>query len=314
MPDDGDWLFSSEAVCKKHRPTGHAQCDLDSAFETPEKALAEFADVIVPEGRKLLYDHANQQFQAAEMTQATERDKAKQLLGTTSLTLALISASLALLRDWLTEFPVWAMIIVLALFVWVVSHFLRALLLSIRAITRDETIAVSTQAVVDVLKESQEKYEDGHVYQRLAADLRWATTETNSRLLARINRVILAQTSFRWGLTLLPVLFGLYVLFALIYAEKPTSTPAPNDGTMHVTAPATESTGAGKDTVLKALETLRSDLDAIRQTTQQTQESTKARIGEMAKQLESLHMAMEQRRALPQGPGENKMEPTSNEQ
>ena len=311
--EGGDWLFSSEAVCKKHRPTAHAQCDLDSAFETPERALVEFADVIVPEGRKLLYDHAKEKFQAAEVTQATERDKAKQLLGTTSFTLALISASLALLRDSPTGFPLWATIILAILFLWVVSHFLRALLLSIRAITRDETIAVSTQAVVGVLKEPGEKYEDAQVYQRLAADLRSATTQTNSRLLHRVNQVILAQTSFRWGLTLLPLLFGLYVLFAVICDDKPGESPVPNGGRMHMSAPATKSASAAGDAVLVKLKTLRRDLDAVRQTMRQTHESTDATIGEIAKQVELLQTELEPPRALNQEPREKEMERTSNE-
>lgn len=177
-----------------------------------------------PSGRQLLYEHAKDQLESAEATQDTVRDKAKQLLGTVSFTLALMSASLVLVREWHATVPLLATVGILALFFWVIAHFVRALILSIQAITRDEVVGVSTQQIAKVLKASSGDYANNAVYTKLASAFRAAASQTRRRTLDSVNRVILAQRSFLWGLILLPATFLLYVSLTLVYVPSKTPT------------------------------------------------------------------------------------------
>lgn len=229
LPYDGDWIFSTQTACEKHIYNTGAILDLDSQFETGDGSLEAFTPVTVPEARKLLFDHTKELSQEVNARHASVRDKAKLLLGSTSLTLALLSASVALVEKWHSDIPRWAIIVIFIAFFWVVAHFVRALILSIRAITREVSVSVPTQRVVDCLTGDEAAFRSGEVFQRLAAELRAATAQSNRQALERINLVIVAQTSFRWGLTLLPFLYVLWVLLVLSYAETPRSRAVTDD-------------------------------------------------------------------------------------
>ncbi len=223
LPGDGDWIYATGgSVCRRCAPNQTDSSDLDTAYDTSGQALKEFSNVKNAEGAKLLFEHAKEYFAHALDTQAVIRDKAKLLLGTTSLTIALISASLTWLKELLLLDSWFPLFLVCALLVSVLTHFIRALILAIVVITRESSQMVATQQIVKTLEAPNVQFTDGDVFRQLAADCRSAASATNRLLIDRKTDLIIAQTSLRWGLTILPGLFLLYVVFVLVIGtQKP---------------------------------------------------------------------------------------------
>jgi hypothetical protein len=235
---EGDWLFSSGNACSAHPVVPEGLVDLEREFDHADQAFQAFDAVSVPDGRKMLYQHAKDEMKEVISRRSTVHDKAKQLLGSTSFTLAIISASLALLHEWYAIVPWWNALIMLLLFAWVVSHFLRSLILSIQLITRDEVISVPTQQFVKILSAPKDAYKNGRIYVHLAAQTRAAAAATSRRVRGRVNQIILAQTSFRWGLTLLPMLVAWNAL-AIVWYSHPPMTNVPSSASTPLQQPST---------------------------------------------------------------------------
>jgi len=217
-------LFSTASTtCKRCRRT-HTQIlaanDLDGDYETVARAMASFLPVATAAGLKMLYDHAKEYYDETIHTQGVIRDKAKALFGATSFTITVISASVALVKDTINDITTSWFIALLFLFGVIVAHFIRALVLAIQTITREETCAVSTQDIVTSLDARQAEYDSGAVYLRLAARYRSAATHMHQLLTDRKESLILAQTSFKWGLIWLPLFFGLYIAYVFFIGSQ----------------------------------------------------------------------------------------------
>ena len=202
LPSDGDWLFSTTQRCRKHLHDG-TQIDLDEDFATPERALETFGKIDSVDASKLLFEHAKSRWTRAESTIDATRDKAKVVMGATTVAFAIVTAVAA--QVWAIPSAVsWPHILLLAGLVLVVAHFIRALALSLQAITRDVLELPSTQRWAEILR--AEQVESGKAYLVLAAETLSSAVATNARLRERVNSVILAQTSFKWALILSPFL------------------------------------------------------------------------------------------------------------
>ncbi len=265
--------------------------DLDRDYATYDNGLQEFEAVSVAEGRKLLFEHCKAVVQDAEAKQSTVRDKAKVILGSTAFFLTLLSAAVTLVHNWYSTVPFWATAVTLLVLVWVASHFLRALILSIRAITRDESVVASTQEITQSLSGTDAEYTSGRVYQRLAARLRSAATATNQLILQRVNLVILAQTSFRWGLRLIPILFILYVAVIIAFAGRFSRNA---DAIQQLNVDVSREMRDSEQRVHAEMQTIRQDIAAIRDQNQVILQSLASQRAEIIAKITELMTALRQ--------------------
>lgn len=222
LPADGDWLFSTASQCESCARTQLNPDDLAAQFETKDGALKAFAPVKTEAGRDAILEHAKEWSASIDDVRDTVRDKAKVILGATAFTFAVMSAAIGLLQATSDALPQWAWVLLLSLFFWILLHFVRSLVLSLSAITRDTTETISTHQIIEFASRSDvESKEEGKL--QLAAEILAAATRTHRRTRPDVNRVILAQASFVWGLRLLPVVFLTYVLLFRLY--PPSSDP-----------------------------------------------------------------------------------------
>jgi hypothetical protein len=228
LPGDGDWIFSSTNQCESCASTQQHSGDLAAQFETPDGALKAFAPITTQTGRKAILEHAKEWSASIDDLRSTVRDKAKVILGATSFTFAVMSLAIGVLQNTSEALPRWAWILLLVLFFWVLLHFTRSLILSLDAITRDKTETVSTAQVIEFASRcdaqgSEESEESEESELRFAAEVLAAATRTHKMARASVNRVILAQASFVWGLLLLPAVFFTFILLFRYY--PPSADP-----------------------------------------------------------------------------------------
>ena len=221
---NGDWLFATlEEPCPNCEADGlPAGRDLDLDYETPGQALDAFRDVKDDAAAELLLNHAKQYYKDVIDSQGVARDKSKLLLGATSFTFAVFSGGAALLRESFGSAPAWLSVPMAVLFALIAIHFGRALVHALEAITREVTYAVSTQDYLAAIATPGSRL--ANAKRRLAADYRSAATRTNQALGHRKNSIMLAQSCFKWGFILVPVL--VFVSLVSTYLTPKEQVPA----------------------------------------------------------------------------------------
>jgi hypothetical protein len=221
LPLDGDWLFASFRSCSQHAAAASGETDLSAAFDTVEDASRAIRDVVSSEGRSRMYAHAQECVASSQGFQGIVRQKAISLLTAATFTMAVMAASIGILERAL-RFRTWLWLLLAAIASLGLCHFMRALILSLQAITRETTTIVPTQQVAKIASAPEPQHQDGSVDLSLAAELLSAAAVTHKQALRSVNEVILAQTSFRYGLAVL-------LLFFLTYATALRLTSAPVD-------------------------------------------------------------------------------------
>ena len=220
---NGDWLFvTMERSCSKcaPEPDGRNPVDLDCEYSTLSGAEAAFSLVASEKAVDLLLEHSKEYYDGVLAAQDLQRDKAKTLLGCTTFTMAVLSFSATLMKDFLGELPNLAFLVVLLLFGVVMGHFVRGLKVAIEATMLEKVVAVSTQEIVE-LGAIEKKFFDPVVARRaLAARYRAAATQTNQYLTEVKSQIVLAQACFKWGFYVLPV----FVVASLLVAYSMSRT------------------------------------------------------------------------------------------
>jgi len=189
---------------------GHEGEDLEAPLSCLDEALEIVAPVTSPEGCEALMRHAEGKAARVEDMRQVTRDKAKLLVGTSSFGFAVIVGSVSLIHESLDRLPTWLLLTLLPVLVVAAVHLVRAIMLAVRALIREQDFQVPTQEVVNLLsdasvdKESRQKKLAGHVLS--------AAAQTTALVRARVNQVILAQTSFFWGVALMGAFTGTHAI------------------------------------------------------------------------------------------------------
>lgn len=246
LPSDGDWLFPTFSTdCKKCSKQKHQQEDLASQFDSPEKALSRFEEVPAGDARgKLLLEHAEDWTQKVQDIAALQQEKAKSLLGTSSFAAAALFGSLKIIEDDLShDSP--TRVVEIVLFFWACTHVYRALKNAIQAVTRNESVTISTQDFINSLNGEGSDDLDS-AYRRLAAHHVSSANQTHKKLLDRIKLIQGGQISFRYGLVFIGILLILHVS-VLAWSSQPKSKKTSLEGSTEMVVPVLKSDAYNSD-------------------------------------------------------------------
>jgi hypothetical protein len=198
LPLNGDWLFVTETPVK----VDNNQVDQATGYDNPNEVITRLQSNDT-DTLKITYDRAKE-FERS-ICQAADhiRDKAKTLLSTgTFVSAALFGVSTFFLTPML-DLHLGIVIILITLFILMVSHFLRALALSVYVMTREEYVQA---APLEFINLEHGKTIAVTLKEAIAQVIAYAN-QTSEYIRLRSNKLIIAQHAFRWGLFFFLLLF-----------------------------------------------------------------------------------------------------------
>jgi len=207
LPLNGDWLFVTETPIRNN----YVQRDLTAGYEVPEKVLASLTsnniDLI-----KFIYERAKLHEDRIENISNQMRDKAKTLLGTVSFVSAIFFGIISFFTPSTLKLPWWFIFSELSLFILLACQMIRSLMIAMEVMTREESIVAPPD-------EFLRSYENGNetenaiitAYKNAIAQTVAYPIQTHLLLKKRINRLILGQRAFQYGLFYFVLLIFIHV-------------------------------------------------------------------------------------------------------
>jgi hypothetical protein len=265
----GDLLFVRETPVDVHSlPEDQA-----AKFDRPDKVLSGLKSENI-EVLRITYERAKDFEREIAATADHVRDKAKTLFSTGSFVSGVLFGVSALFVTAVSTFSSILVIIHGLLFTIVFSHFIRAFFLAMIVMTKEESVqAGPSEYLVIANKKKESTLLREAISQRVAY-----ANQTHEYLRKRSNKLIVAQTSFRYGLIyfLILVLFHFFS-YALQTKELSTENWSRLDSLTSVTARTLTETNTvlesisrelsdsnkAQQSIVEQLKRIRSGLDTI---------------------------------------------------
>jgi hypothetical protein len=212
LPFNGDWLFVTETPSRKNP----VQRDLAVEYDTPENVLNSLTssnlDLI-----KFIYERAKAHEIRIENISNQIRDKAKIMLGTVSFVSAIFFGVIPFFTPSTLKLTWWAILTESLLFILLACHMIHSLMIAMDVITREESIVASPN-------EFLKSYENGiepdsaiiKAYKNAIAQAVAYPIKTHSLLRIRINKLIMGQRAFQYGLIYFVILIFFHVFSNVI--------------------------------------------------------------------------------------------------
>lgn len=210
LPANGDFLFITESPVEEV-----GQDDLAAHYERPDTVRSQVRwddlDVV-----KLIYERAKAHESKVEAVATLTRDKAKTLLGASSLLSAIFLGFVSLFSSVMPRFRWWATLIELILFALLASHLLNALLKALGSLTWETSEWPSPRELL--LSETDRP--DGPsdkptaAYREAIAQTVAYANKNHGYILTRNKRVQLGQGALRFALIYFALFVGFHI-FAL---------------------------------------------------------------------------------------------------
>lgn len=215
LPLNGDWLFVTEDPVKEE----DKESDLAKGYDSPSRVAAALTsnDMEVIE---LIYQRARDYEQRIYASSDHVRDKAKTLLSTATFVSAILFGVESLLLPTLHAFEWWMVALEAGLFLLLVCHFLRALFIAMSVITREKVVESSPQEFL--FAESKKNQTHVAATKKAIAEIVAYAIQSHNYLRLRVNRLIIGQTAFRYGLVFFVVLFVINgIVMSVRKADEP---------------------------------------------------------------------------------------------
>jgi F0F1-type ATP synthase assembly protein I len=209
LPANGDWLYVTETADNEI-----ASCDIADEYDSPEKVLKLFRsndlDII-----KLIYERTSAHEDAINDAGDQVREKAKTLLSTAGFISAILFGVAAFLLSEVATSQFWVFIVEVILFLFLSTHFVRSLSIAMQVMTREEFVRSSPteflslqngQALANAMKES--------ISQIIAY-----SNQTQELIRRRLNKLILGQHAFRYGLIYFVALIFFHIVAVGFYGS-----------------------------------------------------------------------------------------------
>jgi hypothetical protein len=219
LPSNGDWLFVTQTPITEQPQ----QDDLAPKHDTPEKVLKDLRSNDM-ESIKIIYERAKAHESRIENIGNLTRDKSKTLLSTTSIVSAVFFGVASFFSSSSLKFPWWAISIELIIFILLASQLIRSLVIAMDVMTREQSISASPD-------EFLASYEDSNapggptvtplvnVYKNAIAQTVAYSTQTHEYINGRLNRLILGQHAFRYGLVYFVLLIMVHIFATISYGN-----------------------------------------------------------------------------------------------
>jgi hypothetical protein len=204
LPLNGDWLYPTESP-PQSSPDGD---DLAVIYSETKEINAELKQTRSSVGHApFLYEAERFAAKAAKRAEHV-RDKAKSLLGTSTFIGAVVLGIMSFFAEHIASssykvlFPIGIFLMLMLL------QFSRSLMCSIEVMTRETSIEISTADVITAFNEAT----DLDDYKRRLGIVLLATANQHEiEINKRVNKLILGQTGFKFGL------FHTFVLILLLF-------------------------------------------------------------------------------------------------
>lgn len=264
LPMNGDWLYVTETPSTEQPQ----QEDLATKHDTPAKVLEDLTSNDI-ETIKLIYERAKAHESRIENIGNLTRDKAKTLLGSTSLLSAVLFGAASFFSSISTKFSWWAVAFELALFVLLACHLIHSLIVAMDVMTREQSVSASPDEFLSSYEDSNAS-SDGTMgaqplkaYKNAIAQAVAYANQTHEYIHERKNKLILGQHAFKYGLIYFPVLITFHILAALFYGNSGPS--AQNTVATEQQTKLLHSLLSSQDSLLKILEQSTKDVALLRQ-------------------------------------------------
>lgn len=211
LPANGDFLFVTETPARG----GQEDIDLADRYKHRNAVLNQLRsndlDVI-----KLIYERAKIYESKVEMVDTVTRDKAKTLVGVSSLTSAIFLGFVSAFSSAIPKFNWWILLIELLLFIFLASHLLNALLKALESLTREVSEWPGPQ---DFLL-SRVDVKPYFAFSEAIAQIVSSACKNLGYIHERNNKVQIAQHAFYYAL----IYFLVFVMFHILALSIPLNT------------------------------------------------------------------------------------------
>jgi hypothetical protein len=189
LPKNGDWIFVTESA------PADVQIDVAEPYKSPESVLARLSKDAEPEAVKLIYERAKAYESFVEGTANRVYDKSKVLFGAASFASTVLLALGSTLLPPLLASAWWLIAIGAVLSTLILVHLSRSLMIAAKIMVREVIIRESPEEIIDLGAKK-----DSEVLRELAARTLSYSIQTNEMGRQRVNRLMIAQHSFRYAL------------------------------------------------------------------------------------------------------------------
>ncbi len=202
LPLNGDWLFVTESV------SGEKQIDAADEYQAPSMVLKLLSGTVTPETTKLIYERVKSYEGTVNDIANRVYDKSKVIFGAASFASTIILALGSTLLPPLLVSSVWLRVVGAALSFFLVFHLSRALIIAAEVMIRELMVRETPGELIEL----GENDEGGALRELIAKVLAYAI-QTQTLGLEKLNRLIIAQHSFRYALVFY---FALAVLSVVV--------------------------------------------------------------------------------------------------
>ncbi len=195
LPFNGDWLYVTENIPKD----GQEKHDISDNFDKPEQIISQLESNdtdILKLTHKMSLDYYNSILSRSDRVIG----KAKIIINSSAFISAVIiaiSSSIVLINN-STELH-WLFYIGCFFYIMTIIHLTRTLMLAISVIRREESIELSPLEIVEVAK-CKIKSDLPSIYKDISSKMIAYANNTDKFILKRVNKLILSQTSFKYGI------------------------------------------------------------------------------------------------------------------
>jgi len=212
LPYNGDWLFVTESPIEENN-----EQDIACEYDKPDEILKNLKSDNL-ELAQLTYERAKDYESFIYNSANHIRDKAKTLLSTASFTSALLLIVLSFFLTTIVSFNWWVIVIESILILFLAEHLIRALAIANDAMTREEFIRQSPSELLSI--SSTEKGDSIKAYDKLTSQIVAYASQTHEYIRKRGNKLILAQTAFRYGLIYFVIIFIVLLISSSWYKPQ----------------------------------------------------------------------------------------------
>lgn len=189
LPQNGDWLFVTEST------SSESPVDAAEGYRQPSAVLKELSETASTEEIKLIYDRAKSFESTVGEIANRVYDKSKVLFGAASFASTILLALGSALLPPLLAGSTWLSILGISLSVLLVLHLGRSLVIAASVMTR-EVIVHETPSELFGLSTKKAP----EIFRELIAKTVAYSVQTQAYGQEKLNRLITAQTSFRYAL------------------------------------------------------------------------------------------------------------------
>jgi hypothetical protein len=215
LPGNGDWIFVTPSPIVENN-----YVDIADKYSKPDDIITQlhFNNIEIA---KLTLEQAKSYESKIRLTADHVRDKAKTLFSAASFTSAIFLIILSFFSTYIGLFGLGIVIIEFLLILLMAGHLIRALLLAIDVMTREESVV---QSPLEFLSPRLTRNDDSlENYKYLVSQTVAYSNMTHKYILQRINKLIIAQYAFKYGLIYFTIIFLFFLVSSSITKSEDPS-------------------------------------------------------------------------------------------